>query len=601
MSFRRLGAAGAGGRCGGVFARSSAPGAGRALFGGRSQHRRDAAGDDRGPGHLPAAGRTVPPADRAVRRDPLLRDKEIEANVERQPYPKAGDRNPTVRVGVLDLATGATTWMKTGMKDGDDYVARVRFTPKGDRLAVIRLAREQNQADLLSCDPATGECKTTLTERRDTWVYINDDFELLSDGRVLWGSDRDGWWRLYLYDAAGKAARAVSPEGVVVAKLERVVESNGTIFFTGFRSDGLGAKDRQLYRVPLEGGESTLLSPVVEGTSGADVAADGKSWVLTHSTANAPPRATIYRADRQDRVALPFAAATAYDREALPKWEFLTVSGPGGSALPARILKPPGFDPRRRYPVLMFHYGGPESQVVEDGSSERPARELWHAREAQRGYVVIAADNPASAFFGKKGGERLHRRFGKLELEAQLAVVELVEVTAVGRCRPHRALGLVRRRRQHPLLRAREPGHLARRRRRRAGHRLAALRQHLDRALPRLPRRQRRGVSRLVSDRPRITARRCALDRARHRRRQRPSAEHDHAVARADQGRQALRAGDLPGREARLHRRRAIATSTSAWSPSSIASWPRARTVGRDTPKSERALASAPPDGYLRV
>jgi dipeptidyl-peptidase-4 len=88
------------------------------------------------------------------------------------------------------------------------------------------------------------------------------------------------------------------------------------------------------------------------------------------------------------------------------------------------MLKPPGFDPRRRYPALMFHYGGPESQVVEDGSLERPARELWHAREAQRGYVVIAADNPASAFFGKKGSDRLHRRFGKLELESQLAVVD---------------------------------------------------------------------------------------------------------------------------------------------------------------------------------
>ena len=108
-----------------------------------------------------------------------------------------------------------------------------------------------------------------LTERHDTWVYINDDFELLSDGRVLWGSDRDGWWRLYLYDAAGKAARAVSPEGIVVAKLDRVVESTGTIFFTGFRSDGLGAKDRQFYRVPLEGGESTLLSTEAAGTATA--------------------------------------------------------------------------------------------------------------------------------------------------------------------------------------------------------------------------------------------------------------------------------------------------------------------------------------------
>ena len=218
---------------------------------------------------------------------PLLRDKEIVATVEPQPYPKAGDRNPTVRVGVLDLANGATTWMKTGIREGDDYVARVRFTPKGDRLAVIRLAREQNQADLLSCDPATGECKTTLTERHDTWVYINDDFELLSDGRVLWASDRDGWWRLYLYDAAGKAR---GPFHLTASWWPSSTASSSraaTIFFTGFRSDGLGAKDRQFYRVPLEGGESTLLSTEAAGTSTADVAADGKSWVLTHSTANA--------------------------------------------------------------------------------------------------------------------------------------------------------------------------------------------------------------------------------------------------------------------------------------------------------------------------
>jgi dipeptidyl-peptidase-4 len=354
---------------------------------------------------------------------PLQRDKSIDATVEWQPYPKAGDRNPKVDVGVLDLESGATTWMKTALEEGDDYVARVRFTPKGDRLAVIRLAREQNQADLLACDPMTGECKTLLVERRDTWVQVNDDFALLSDGRVLWASDRDGWWRLYLYDAAGKMVRTVSPDGIVVSKLDRVVESTATVFFTGFRNEGLGAKDRQFYRVPIDGGAATLLSPAAAGSSAAEVAPDGRAWVLTHSTASTPPRASLFRADRRDALALPFAEATAYDRAALPRWKFITVPGPGGVQLPAAILEPPGFDPRHRYPVLMFHYGGPESQVVEDSSSERPALHLWHTRQAQRGYVVLRSDNPASAFFGKKGGERLHRRFGKLELEAQLAVV----------------------------------------------------------------------------------------------------------------------------------------------------------------------------------
>jgi dipeptidyl-peptidase-4 len=354
---------------------------------------------------------------------PLLRDQSIEATVERQPYPKAGDRNPKVDVGVLELGSGRTTWMKIGLKEGDDYVARVRFTPRGDRLAVIRLAREQNQADLLACDPASGECETVLVERSETWVSVSDDFALLEDGRVVWGSDRDGWWRLYLHDAAGKPVRAVSPDGIVVTKLDRVVASTGAVFFTGHRTEGLGAKDRQLYRTAIDGGEATLLSPEPAGVSAAQVAADGKAWVLTHSTSATPPRAALFRTDGKEPLALPFAEAAAYDRAALPQWKFLTVPGPGGAQLPAAILEPPGFDPRRRYPVLMFHYGGPESQVVEDSSTERPALHLWHARQAQRGYVVVRADNPASAFFGKKGGERLHRRFGKLELEAQLAVV----------------------------------------------------------------------------------------------------------------------------------------------------------------------------------
>jgi dipeptidyl-peptidase-4 len=354
---------------------------------------------------------------------PLVRDQQIAAAVEWQPYPKPGDRNPTVRVGVLDVASGKTTWMKTGHRDGDDYLARVRWAQKGERLGVIRLAREQNRIDVLLCDPDTGDCKATLTERRDTWVSVSDDFELLADGRVVWGSDRDGWWRLYLHDAAGRAVRVLSPDGVVVSKLDRVVEPSGAVFFTGYKTGGLGAKDRQFYRTTLDGGAAERLTTDAGGSVAADVASNGKAWVLTTSGANSAPTAALHGAGGAKPIALPFAAATSYDRASLPRWEFTTIPGPGGVALPARLLKPPGFEVRRRYPVLMFHYGGPESQVVEDSSPERPARELWHVRAAQRGYVVIAADNEASAFFGKTGGERLHRRFGKLELDAQLAVV----------------------------------------------------------------------------------------------------------------------------------------------------------------------------------
>ena len=387
---------------------------------------------------------------------PLVHDEARDPRVEHQPYPKPGDRNPKVAVGVLDLATGDTVWMRTGVEEGEDYLARVRFSPRGDRLGVIRLDRDQVEATLLRCDPASGACETALVERLPTWVDVDDDFELLSDGRVLWASDRDGWRRLYLHGPDGETLRVVTPEGIVLWKIDRFVEAIGSVFFTGFRNAGLGAKDRQLYRVGLEGGGAELLSPDCErgdasaapegrragpetadrepaatppsarcdpapGTTAADVAPGGRAWVATHSTASEPPRAMLFRDGAAAAVALPFAPASAYDREALPRWEFLTIPGPDGVELPARLLKPPDFDPARRYPVILFHYGGPGSQTVEDASAERPARDLWHVRQAQRGYVVIMVDNPASVFFGKRGADRLHRRFGELELEAQLA------------------------------------------------------------------------------------------------------------------------------------------------------------------------------------
>jgi dipeptidyl-peptidase-4 len=123
--------------------------------------------------------------------------------------------------------------------------------------------------------------------------------------------------------------------------------------------------------------------------------------------------------------ALP-SAPPSYDPAALPRWEIFTLPGPGGVRLPARRLVPPGFDPAKRYPVIMYHYGCPASQVVLDRWEGR-GRGLWHKLMAERGYVVLAVDNEGSMFFGKAGEDRMHRRFGPLEHAAQLAAVEYLK------------------------------------------------------------------------------------------------------------------------------------------------------------------------------
>ena len=375
---------------------------------------------------------------------PLEDDTPSYPEVTWQKYPKAGEPNPRVKVGVIAATGGATTWLATGDPD-DSYLARVAWTPKGDALAVQRLNRDQTRLDLLRCSPSpadspannpvnnpanSGACSTLFTETRPTWVNLGDDFHFLPDGRFLWGSDRDGWHRLYLHGADGKLIRPVTPEGWAITGLAGVAEDGTWAMVMGFRTVELGAIDRHVARLRLDdaagaearGSDWEVLTPE-PGSHRALVSPASGAWVNVSSTADSFPRAEVRPAAGGTPVPLP-AGEPTFDPATLPKWEFLTVPGPEGSRLPARILKPVGFDPGRRYPVIMHHYGGPGSQVVENAWGSRSA---WFKLMAQHGFVLFMLDNQSSVFFGKAGEDRDHRKMGPGNLAAQLAGVDYLK------------------------------------------------------------------------------------------------------------------------------------------------------------------------------
>jgi dipeptidyl-peptidase-4 len=360
---------------------------------------------------------------------PLVDDAPTHAGVTWQKYPLPGDANPRVQIGVADIAAGHTTWMQTGDPD-DSYLARVAWTPKGDALAIQRLNREQNRLDLLRCGPSpaknpadSGACSILLTETWPTWINLGRDFHFLPDGRFLWGSERGGWRRLYLYSAEGKLIRPVTPEGWAVTSLGGVAEDGTWALVAGFPTTELGAIDRKVARVRLDEPGWEVLTPE-PGTHQADVVSSRSgAWLQTSATADLPPHGLVRPASGGKPVPMP-AAAPVYDPASLPKWEFLTIPGPEGSKLPARILKPVGFDPARHYPVIMHHYGGPGSQVVENAWS---ARSIWYKLMAQRGFAIFMVDNQASIFFGKAGEDREHRRMSATNLAAQLAGVDYLK------------------------------------------------------------------------------------------------------------------------------------------------------------------------------
>jgi dipeptidyl-peptidase-4 len=163
-----------------------------------------------------------------------------------------------------------------------------------------------------------------------------------------------------------------------------------------------------------------------DGWHSASVAPQTGYCVHVRSDANRPNEVVVRNRAGEPVAELPGEPAPAYEAAALPAWEFFTIPGPDSVDLPAAILKPAQFDPAGSYPAIMYHYGGPGSQVVTDVWSGR-ARGLWHKMMAQRGYVVLKVDNPASRHFGKHGEDKAHRRFGEVNLAAQLAGVEYLK------------------------------------------------------------------------------------------------------------------------------------------------------------------------------
>ncbi|MCZ6506600.1 MAG: DPP IV N-terminal domain-containing protein [Acidobacteria bacterium] len=352
---------------------------------------------------------------------PLVNLLTTHAEVEWQRYPKSGQALPLVRVGVLDLASGETHWMQTATPE-DHYFPRVHWAPDGDRLVISQLDRDQNQVDLLSCDPATGSCSTLMTETWPTWINLHDDFRWLADGGFLWSSEKSGFRALYLHDGAGAELRRLTPEGWSVGAVRGFNAQAGWVIVDAFSTAELGALHRGIFKQDLAGGDWSELAAAT-ATHRATVSDSSGRWVHVWSDANTPRGAAIRDLAGNVIGSLPHALPEGYDATRLPRWEFATVAGPNDANLPVAMLKPADFDPTKRYPVIMYHYGCPASQVVIDAWGSR-GRGLWHKMMAERGYIVFSLDNIASRFFGKAGEDHAYRSFGPGNVKAQLAGVE---------------------------------------------------------------------------------------------------------------------------------------------------------------------------------
>ena len=338
------------------------------------------------------------------------------ARFEPERYPLAGQPNAEARIGVVPAVGGETRWMDLG-EPRDNLLARVVWLPDSRAVAVEKLNRIQNRLDLFVAGAANGSARIVLHEEDPYWININNDLRFFKDGsRFLWGSERDGFHHLYLYSTGGKLLRQLTEGDWEVDSVAGVDESAGSVYFTSTEASPL---ERQLYSVDLEGKHRRRISRE-SGTHDVSFSPDSRMYLDTASSLASPPRRSIHRIDGSETAVFREADHTLTDEYEILPTEIHKVTAADGSLLYARLIKPAGFKPDKKYPAIVVVYGGPHVQTVLDKwPLEGWLDAAWDQVMAHRGFVIWQLDNRGSWGRGHRWESVIFRDMGEHELEDQ--------------------------------------------------------------------------------------------------------------------------------------------------------------------------------------
>jgi dipeptidyl-peptidase-4 len=328
-------------------------------------------------------------------------------------YPKAGDPNPQVKLGIVAIGGGDIRWVDSS-KYHDFLIVNAGWAPDSRHVAYQIQDRTQSWLDFNIADTADGSIATVFREQGRPWVERWDDASAdpvwLKDGSFLWLSERSGFRHIYRYNQAGPLIRQVTSGDWEVRRINGLDEQGGWIYFTSTEASVLA---NNLYRIKTDGSGRQRLT----GSAGTHYAVLNPAMSLfldSRSTASTPPEARLHRTDGTELRVIERNPVPALAEFRLSTPDFLQVKTRDGFTLEAMMIKPADFDPSRRYPVYQYVYGGPHSQTVLN--SWTGTRYLFHELLAQRGIIVWMCDNRTASGKGVVSTSPLHGNFGELEL-----------------------------------------------------------------------------------------------------------------------------------------------------------------------------------------
>lgn len=364
---------------------------------------------------------------------------DVYSRVVPQQYPKPGTVISAVRVGTVAAGGGATTWFSLEGDPRQHYVPRMSWAANSNDVVIQYLNRRQNRNTVLLGKVRDGKVRVIFEDADPAWINVNDPV-WVSEHRFTWLSERDGWRHLYMVARDSGELELRTPGEFDVVSLLQVDAGGGYAYFIASPDN---AMQRYLYRARLSGGPQVeRLTPVgAEGVHSYTLSPRARLAFHTVSRFDQPPVTDVVR--------LPEHAATRVMSDNRPmralvasaargEGEFFKVKARDGLELDAWMMKPPGFDPRRKYPLLIYVYSEPAGQTVQD--SWGGDRYLWHLMLTQKGYLVASVDSRgANSPRGRDWRKSIYRQIGLIAsrdqadaLSAMLASRPYIDPARVG-------------------------------------------------------------------------------------------------------------------------------------------------------------------------
>lgn len=334
-------------------------------------------------------------------------------------YPKAGERNSVVSIHMFDLKTGKLTEANVGTEP-DQYIPRIKWTNSDNALCIFRMNRLQNMLELLLAEPSGGVSNVIYTEKNDAYIEINDNLEFLPDNEsFLFNSEQSGYNQLYRWNWKTQKLTRLTEGSYDIESIVGIDKKNKLVYYSAAEASPL---ERKLYVVTWDGAQKKCLTPE-DGTHSITPCAGNRYFLDKHSSLNSVP--VYFLRDAKGKITRTLednnALRSKMAEYRLGNLKFIKVNGVS-EQLNAWMITPPDFDSTRKYPVLMFQYSGPGSQMVAD---RFPVNDyFWHQMLASKGYIIICADGTGTGFRGEAFKKKTYLQLGKLESEDQIAVAK---------------------------------------------------------------------------------------------------------------------------------------------------------------------------------